>query len=97
MITQLQNVQLYKFCWFLSVVVALANAECTFDIELLVDGKPWLSNETLYKPVGSSDSFVRCQWCNDSTSGNPNWVNIPNCNSQMEGICANEVKTGVNL
>ena len=83
-----------KFCWFLSVVVALANAECTFDIELLVDDKPWLSNETLYKPVGSSGSFVRCQWCNNSTTGNPNWVDITNCN-EMTVICAKRVKRGV--
>ena len=75
--------------------MALTNAECTFDIELLVDDEPWLSNETLYKPVGSNGSFVRCQWCDDDTTGNPKWVNIPNCNNKMEVICANKVETGV--
>ena len=75
----------------------MANAECTFDIELLVDGKPWSSNRVLYKPVGSNGSFVRCQRCNDSTTKNPRWTSIVQCdeNTQMKMICIRKVKSGV--
>ena len=67
--------------------MALANAECKFDIELLVDDEPWSSNEVLYKPVGSSGSFVTCQWCNDSTLSNPKWHSIPDCDDEMLVVC----------
>ena len=75
--------------------MTLANTECTVDIELLVDGNPWPSSEVLYKPVGSSGSFVRCQWCNDSITGNPKWANTPGCNGKMQMICEKRIKTGI--
>ena len=74
--------------------MALANAECTFDIELLVDGNTWQSDDVLYKPVGSSGSFVRCQRCNDEYADNPNWLEIPNCNGRRM-ICQDKVKNGI--
>ena len=67
--------------------MALASAECVFDIKLLVDGTPWSSNEVLHKPVGSNGSFVTCQWCNDSTLNNPKWLNISTCNDRMPVVC----------
>ena len=79
-----------ELCLFISVVVALANAECTFDIELLVDDEPWSFNEVLYKPVGNGGSFVRCRWCNDSTLNSPRWRSTPACIDKMPVIC--EVK-----
>ena len=84
----------YEFCWFISVVVALANAECTFDIKLMVDGNPWPSHDVLYKPVGSSGSFVRCQRCNDEYTENPNWLKIKNCNGKRM-ICQDRVENGI--
>ena len=80
---------------FYVVFVVLASAECMFDIELLVDDESWPSNEVLYKPVGSSGSFVTCQWCNDSSTGNPNWVSIPICDDKMPMICASRAGSGV--
>ena len=86
----------YKFCYFILVFVAQTNAECTFDIELLVDGNPSPSNKVLYKPVGSSGSFVRCQWCNDSYTDNPNWLGIQNCvDDKQKMICEDRVKNGI--
>ena len=76
------------------VFIVLANAECTFDIELLVDGNPWSSNGVLYKPVGSSGSFVRCQRCNDRYTDNPNWVGIPLCNGTMQMVCKSIAENG---
>ena len=84
-----------NFVGFLFIVfIVLVNAECTFDIELLVDGNPWPSNEVLYKPVGSSGSFVRCQRCNDSYTDNPNWFGIPRCNNSMQMVCKSRAKNG---
>ena len=67
--------------------MALTNAECTLNVELLVDGVSWSPDEVLYKPVGSSGSFVTCQWCNDSTLNNPRWLTIKTCKDKMPVIC----------
>ena len=84
-----------NFIGFLFLVfVVLVNAECRFDIELLVDGSPWSSNEVLYKPVGSSGSFVGCRRCNDSYTDIPNWVGIPLCNEKMQMVCKSKVRNG---
>ena len=72
----------------------MANAECTFDIELLVDGNPWPSSGVLYKPVGSSGSFVRCQRCNDRYTDSPNWVGIDPCDDKMQMVCKSKAKNG---
>ena len=84
-----------NFVGFLFLVfIALINAECIFDIELLVDGNPWPPNGVLYKPVGSSGSFVRCRRCNDSYTDNPNWVDIDLCNDPMQMVCKSKIKNG---
>ena len=59
-----------------------------------MDGNPWPSNEVLYKPVGSSDSFVRCQRCNDNSTDNPNWIGIPLCNDKMQMVCKSKAENG---
>ena len=72
------------------VYAALVSAECIGGVELLVDDKPWPSSETtLYKPVGSSGSFVRCRRCNGRRSNLWYSTNtqIPKCNNSMPTIC----------
>ena len=59
-----------------------------------MDGNPWPSNEVLYKPVGSSGSFVRCQRCNDSYTDNPNWVDIERCNDKIQMVCKSKAENG---
>ena len=76
------------------VFIVLANAECTFDIELLVDGNPWPSNDVLFKPVGSNGSFVRCQQCNDNFTDNPNWVGIKLIDDKMQMVCKSKAENG---
>ena len=94
--TIISYVHSYKFCYFILVFVAQTNAVCTYDIELLVDGNQWPSNEVLYKPIGSSGSFVRCQRCNDRYTDNPNWLGIQNCvDDSQRMICEDRVKNGI--
>ena len=50
-------------------LIVLVKAECT-GIELLVDGIPF-NNDMLYKPLGSSGTFVGCREC--STGVTPSW------------------------
>ena len=84
-----------NFVGFLFLVfMVLVNAECTFDIKLLVDGNQWPSNEVLYKPVGSNGSFVRCQRCNDSYTDNANWVGIDLCDDKMQIVCKSKAING---
>lgn len=63
------NLYVLILIYYLLVFTALVKAECT-GIELLVDGKPF-NDDILYKPVGSSGTFVTCQQC--STDITPSW------------------------